>query len=245
MRDDAAVDDSEYLEPAPGTRTITGTRRVRLGDVTTSGRLRLDAVARYLQDVAADDVDDAGVEGAWVTRRVVLRISELPRYGTPVTVDTFCTGAGPRWAERRTNIRLGDRLAVEARAIWVFLSPDGGPAPLPPGFFEHYAAAAARRVSGRLRLASPAADAAARPWPLRATDFDVLDHVNNSVGLAAAEDELARRPARRRLATAQIEYRAPIDPGDDPMLVAGWDDDALSCWLRVGDDVRVAVRVEW
>lgn len=244
------MEDSEYLDPAPGTRTLSGARRVRLGDVTTSGRLRLDAVARYLQDIAADDVDDAGVEGAWVMRRVALRIHELPSYGTPVTVDTFCTGAGPRWAERRTDIRVGDRIAVQARAIWVFLSPAGGPAPLPPGFYEHYASAATRRVSGRLQLPLPASDAAVRPWPLRVTDFDVLDHVNNAVGLAAAEDELARRRsdpsrARRRLTTAQIEYRAPIDPGDDPMLVSAWGDDALSCWLRVGDDVRVAVRVEW
>ena len=38
-----------------------------------SGRVRLDALARYLQDVAADDVDDAGVEGAWVMRRMAFR----------------------------------------------------------------------------------------------------------------------------------------------------------------------------
>ncbi len=40
-------------------RTFTGTARVRLGDVTPKGRMRLDAVARYLQDVANDDAVDA------------------------------------------------------------------------------------------------------------------------------------------------------------------------------------------
>ena len=37
---------------------------MRLADVTPGGRLRLDALARYLQDVAGDDVDDAGITGA-------------------------------------------------------------------------------------------------------------------------------------------------------------------------------------
>lgn len=242
------TDDPEFLPPPPGSRRIAAERRVRLGDVTPSGRLRLDAVARYLQDIATDDVDDAGVEGSWVTRRVVLRVHSLPRYGAPLQIETFCTGAGPRWAERRTDVRLGDRLAVEARAIWVFLDPQGATAPLPPGFFEHYGAAAGRRVSGRLRLAMPAEDAPARAWPLRRSDFDLLDHVNNAIALAAMEDELARRPARqsdRRLSNVQIEYRAPIDPGDEPQLVSSWSDDALDCWLRVDDEVRVSVRAEW
>ncbi len=248
VRDDAPVDDPEFLDVSPGSRRITAERRVRLGDVTPSGRLRLDAVARYLQDIAADDVDDAGVEGSWVTRRVVLRLGALPPYGTPLTVETFCTGAGPRWAERRTNLLVGDRPAVEARAIWVFLNRDGGTAPLPPGFFEHYGHAADRRVSGRLQLGPPPSGASRRAWPLRRSDFDVLDHVNNAIALAAVEDELASRPARqaeRRLSDVQIEYRAPIDPGDAPTLVASWSDDALGCWLCVGDEVRVAARVGW
>ena len=245
---DDGVDDAEFLPSRPDARRITAERRVRLGDVTPSGRLRLDAVARYLQDVATDDVDEAGVEGSWVTRRVVLRMHALPRYGAPLRLATFCTGAGPRWAERRTDVIVGDEIAVEARAIWVFLNRDGGTAPLPSGFFEHYGDAAARRVSGRLQLGPPPADAVRRAWPLRRSDFDVLDHVNNAIALAAVEDELARRPARqseRTLARAEIEYRSPIDPGDEPTLVASWSDDALGCWLCVDDEVRVAARVEW
>ena len=45
--------------PSAG-RTFTGERIVRLGDVSPAGRLRLDAVARYLQDIATDDAVDAG-----------------------------------------------------------------------------------------------------------------------------------------------------------------------------------------
>ena len=48
---------------APGAgRRFVATRRVRLGDVLPSGDARLDAIARYLQDVAADDGHDAGID---------------------------------------------------------------------------------------------------------------------------------------------------------------------------------------
>ena len=49
------------MEPLPSQgRTFTARRRVRLTDMDARGRLRLDAVARFLQDVAIDDVDETG-----------------------------------------------------------------------------------------------------------------------------------------------------------------------------------------
>ena len=44
-------------EPERG-RVFAVGRRVRLGDVSPKGRLRLDATARYLQDIANDDAVD-------------------------------------------------------------------------------------------------------------------------------------------------------------------------------------------
>src|SRR5215217_7895312 len=57
------------LVPVPERgRTFTASRLTRLGDVSPGGRLRFDAIARYLQDVANDDAVDAALEGAmaWV-----------------------------------------------------------------------------------------------------------------------------------------------------------------------------------
>ena len=43
--------------PLPDTgRVFTGGYPIRRTDVTPGGRLRFDAVARYLQDVAEDDI---------------------------------------------------------------------------------------------------------------------------------------------------------------------------------------------
>ena len=116
--------------PAEGRRFVAE-RRVRLGDVTASGRLRLDALARYLQDVAGDDVRDAGIHAPWVMRRLALELGQLPRFNDDVELITFCSGTGSRWAERRTILTVDGRVAADAVAIWVYVNPaTGAPAPL-------------------------------------------------------------------------------------------------------------------
>jgi acyl-ACP thioesterase len=218
--------------------------------VSAGGRLRLDALARYLQDVAADDGAELGLDGAgaWVLRRAVLRFHGLPRFHDVTQLTTWCSGSGPRWAERRTTVRVDGRVAAESAAVWVFVDEAGRPTRLEPWFHELYGpSTAGRRVSGRLRLPGPSDEATARPWPLRATDLDVLGHVNNGIAWAAVEDEVARHldegELDRRLRGATLEYRSPIDPGDEPELVSEIEPDAIGAWLRCGGAVRVAARV--
>lgn len=236
----------EFVSCPPAGRRISGTRRVRLGDVTPSGRLRLDALARYLQDVAADDVDEAGITGAWVLRRMALQVGKLPMFRDVVELVTFCSGTGARWAERRTTVRVGDEVSVESVALWVYVDAEGRPAPLEGWFFDLYGTAAnGRRVSPRLRLPLPSDGAARRPWVLRHTDFDVLGHVNNAIAWAVVEDELARGAhlPGGRIAAAEVEYRAAIDPGDACEVVQEPTADGFACWVVVDGDVRISVRV--
>ncbi len=235
----------EFVDCPPGGRQVEATRRVRLSDVTASGRLRLDALAIYLQDVAADDVDEVGIPGAWVLRRMVLRLGELPRFRDDVRLSTFCSGTGSRWAERRTTVFTGDRVAVEAVALWVYIDADGRPAPLEEWFRHHYAVAANdRKVSGRLQHGPPPADAERRRWPLRRTDFDVLAHVNNAASWQAIEDEIGRVARGRHLVGAEIEYRAPIDAEDAVELVSAQSEDQLRVWLTCDGEMRVSAVVE-
>ena len=62
----------EALVPQPASgRTFRTSYRIRLSDTDADGRLRLDAVARYLQDAATDDVEETGwgaPEHLWVLR---------------------------------------------------------------------------------------------------------------------------------------------------------------------------------
>jgi acyl-ACP thioesterase len=215
------------LVPAPAAgRVFTEDARVGLGDVAPSGRVRLDAIARMLQDAAFADVIDSGVleDGVWVVRRLRLRVERFPRFEEPVTIATWCSGTGPLWAERRSTVRGAQGGLVEAVAIWVHLEPDGmRPRPLPDGFEPVYGAAAAgRRVRARLRH-PPAApdDATAAAWRFRGADLDLADHVNNAAYWEVLEEELAVAPDPSEPFDAEIEHRAPGDAGDATVLHSG------------------------
>ena len=64
--------------PRPTTgRTFAARRRVRLSDMDAHGRLRLDSVARFLQDVAIDDVQETGwglPSHLWFIRRIQIEV---------------------------------------------------------------------------------------------------------------------------------------------------------------------------
>jgi acyl-ACP thioesterase len=216
-------------------RRYTATRTVRLGDAGLDGTLRLDALARFLQDVAADDAAEVGLrEATWVVRRTALEIAGRPRYGERIELTTFCGGLGSRWAERRTIVE-GPASRIEAASVWVHVDgASGRPAALPALFVDAYAeSAAGRTVSSRLTLPPPPADATRRAWPLRPTDFDVLGHVNNSVYWAMVEDEPLME------GTAELEYRAAIDPGTSVALVSS----GRERWLVSDAGVHAAARI--
>ncbi len=221
--------------------------------------------ARFLQDVATDDADDAGLSdarGVWVLRSSDLEVVTTPVYQEVVELSTFCSGIGPRWAERRTQL-VGDGGArVDAAALWVFVDRDTGrPLALDDDFHQRYGASAAgRRVRGPLVHAAPPPDVSWRPWSLRAGDFDILDHVNNARSLEAVEDELVRRLADRHVRRARFEYRGSLERHDDVAVASTVtpagngavegvgegpveDGDRLAVWLAVEDEVRVSATV--
>ena len=231
--------------PAKG-RRFTTTRQVRLGDATLNGRLRLDAVVRYLQDVAADDSADSGLPdaGAWVVRKTTLEVATAPRYGERLELTTFCSGVGSRWAERRTSV-TGDRGgAVEAASIWVYVDlATGRPRRLPEAFEDLYGeACGGRQVKARLVHGDPPAEGgSAHPWPLRASDFDVLGHVNNAAYWEPVEDLVAGRGLFRAPVRAELEHRLAVEP--DASVAVVTEEDPLRLWWVVGGAVAASALV--
>ena len=229
--------------PATG-RVVVRTRPVRLGDVDTRGRLRLDATARYLQDIATDDVNDAGLEDTfgWVVRRTLIEVRRAAALDEQLELATFCSGSGRSWAERRTSI-TGDRGAsIETVSLWIRIDPTSGrPTALGDEFLGTYGpSAGGRRVSSRLQLPRPPAEAERRPWPIRRVDLDPLRHVNNAVHWAIVEETLPDGPRRGR---GEVEYLAPVDPEAPVELVTSTGDRGeVSCWLVADDAVLTAAR---
>jgi acyl-ACP thioesterase len=218
--------------PAAG-RVFSTCRVVRNTDVTPAGRLRFDALARYLQEAAEDDLIDAGWREpqVWLLRKTAVAVRGLPRRGEQVGLHTFCSATGSRWAQRTTTLtgRGGDLL--QATAVWAAVGrADGRPAVLGPQFRKIYdGAAQGRTVSARLALPRPPDQVPTAPWPLRASDFDMAGHVNNAIHWAAVEDVLAGLDWLPQ--EAAVEYHRPAEPGTAARLAVADTGDGVSLWL--------------
>jgi acyl-ACP thioesterase len=219
------VELTELVPPPSAGRVFTDRARAGLGDVAPSGRARLDAIARWLQDAAFADLVDSGVpdDGVWVVRRLRLRVERFPRFREAVAVATWCSGGGSLVAERRSTVHGDEGGLAEAVALWVHLDAAGTrPRPIPHGFYSVYGpSAGGRRVRAKLRHpADPPGGVSATPWHFRAADLDLADHVNNAVYWQALEEELVGDGAHEPF-DAEVEHRAPADAGEATVLRDG------------------------
>lgn len=132
---------------------------------------------------------------------------------------------------------------VELDSVWIHLGRDARPARI-EAFGPYADSARDRVVSTRLELEVPDAAATRTSWPLRATDLDVLGHVNNAAYWDAVEQRLpeagldARRPFRARL-----DYRHPLDLGDVVELLEAAGDGTLALAFTVGGQERAVALV--
>jgi acyl-ACP thioesterase len=228
-------------QPAAG-RVFVSERPVRLGDVDDRARLRLDAIARYLQDIATDDTastdlddDEDGKGSSWVVRRTLVEVRHAARLDERLELATFCSGTGRGWAERRTSIVGVHGASIETVSLWIRIDPASGrPIRLSDRFLEIYGPTAGdRRVSSRLQLPPPPEHADRWAWAIRRVDLDPLRHVNNAVHWSIVEETL---PEGSRRGRGEIEYLAPIEPDTDLTLAV----DGGSSWLVAGDRVLTA-----
>ncbi len=187
--------------------------------------MRLDAIARWLQDIAYLDVVDAGYEemGTWIVRRTRIRAARLPRFGEDLEIRTFCSGIGRFCAERRTVVE-GAEASVQAVATWVCLDPERSA----PMRFEHeftaiYSESAqGRGASVRLRHPAPPQGASTAPWSFRATDLDLAAHVNNSRYWEVVESELLGN-GEPRAPDVEVEHAGAAVAGEALIIRSdGW-----------------------
>lgn len=231
---------TELVEPPAVGRAFTRSQLPGLADVT-GNRARVDAIARWLQDIAYLDLIDAGFprEGAWIIRRCRIRIDSFPRFADEVELTTFCSGLGRFSAERRTTVR-GDSAAIEAVALWIYLDVESWrPLRLPDEFIGLYSPSAAGRPAA-VRLRHPDAPSGIDPigWSFRATDLDVAGHVNNSHYWAPLEQQFADEGAPGSL-DAEVEYREQCEPGPATLVSEG-----SSYWLMAGRRTLASVLVQ-
>lgn len=246
----AHPDDPIDIDPPGVGRAYSHRRRVHLADGSPKGRARLDALARMLQDVSDEDTTDAGFPPAepWVVRRVDMRVNRFPVFRDMVTVTTWCSGIGARWAERRVRIEGDATGRVDAAVLWVHLDESGRPARLPDRFEALYGeASGGRKVRARLHHdpAPPPGPTAGEPmpFPLRFTDIDLMDHVNNAVSWEPVEQVLAGRTGLGAPMRVSMEHPAPIDPDAEPSVVVADVDGGFDLWILVDGQTCSTARV--
>ena len=245
----------EPLVPLPDRgRVFRGGRRVRLADADPSGRLRLDACARYLQDLGNDDTADSGIDDdavTWVVRRVVVDVHTPPRWREWLDLATWCGGLGGRWAERRMSM-VGDGGGhIEVSTLWVQVDvATMAPCRLTQRFLDVYGEAA-----GRPEGVEPAV--ARRPARRRGGGTVGTPGRSTSTSSATSTTRPTGRRSRSRSSPAPpsptdcwanphravMEYGPGIPAGARFELLVDETDDHLSVWFTVDDVVQAAATV--
>ncbi|HUF01057.1 MAG TPA: acyl-ACP thioesterase domain-containing protein [Gaiellaceae bacterium] len=235
------------VSPPPTGRTFRVSYKSRLSDTDAGGRLRLDAVARYLQDAAIDDVEETGwgaPDHLWVLRSVRIDVVTPFLEDASVEILTWGSSFSSLAAGRRWSLAGDAGGSIEVDSTWIHLDRAARPARIGVGFEAYVEATQGRAASTKLTLEPPPFDLPRSRWPLRATDVDRMGHVNNATYWAAMEHHVPgagidlRRPLRARL-----DYRHPIDLGDDVELVQEARDGHYLAAFVVGDTVRAVTQV--
>lgn len=245
----ATTDLSAPLPPMPETGPMFEYRRiVRTGDVDAGERLRLDGVARYLQDIAFDHI--GALPGApnpvWIVRRTVIDVIRPIAWHSEVHLQRWCSAMSTRWATMRVRLESaddgnGDGGLIETEAFWIHINREtGAPARISD---ELEAELLKRTTEHRLRwrpLLKETAPDAGDPgcdddeFRTRLTDIDPLRHVNNTVYLHPVEERLAEVPdLRERPHRVIVEYLRPIAPDAPVRIRCRSDGDGVALWFVV------------
>ncbi|MEV0298299.1 acyl-ACP thioesterase domain-containing protein [Nocardia sp. NPDC050710] len=239
--------------PTTGTPFQTGWP-VRYGDIDRHQRVRLDAVARYLQDIGfehLDAVEDGDTHRGWVVRRTVIDVLKPIEFGEHVTLRRWCSALSNRWCNMRVQICGSGGGLIETEGFLIHFGTETGmPARMSDRFMAPMMAATTEhrlRWKAVLTDPLPAADEAGVDelrFPLRVADIDLLDHVNNAVYLGAVEERLAAYPDLTAGAhRVVIEYAKPLQAGEEVRLVGRRTGSALDIWIAVADEPRAVARV--
>ncbi|MDG3009153.1 4-hydroxybenzoyl-CoA thioesterase [Rhodococcus sp. D2-41] len=250
------MDTTRTLPPWPaGAPLFETSRPVRTGDVDADRRLRLDGVARYLQDIGWDNLDAIGlreVHPLWIVRRTVIDVLVPGTFPDRVRLHRWCSELSNRWCHMRVDVDSDGGTDIRTEGFWINISPDTGmPTRMADEFIEpllEHTTEHRLRWHRRLTAAKPEAEAPGvqvTPFPLRFTDVDLLGHVNNAVYWHAVEEHLSDRPdlmaAPHR---ATIEYLSPVLGTDSLRLWVAHGDAAVDLWFEVDGELRAQARVE-
>ncbi|CAA0130757.1 putative protein [Mycolicibacterium vanbaalenii] len=220
--------------------------RVATGDVGGDLNLRLDGVARYIQEVGAENLVDAGEaedHPHWLVQRTVIDVIEPIEFPNEVSFSRWCSALSSRWCTMRVDLVGSDGGRIETEGFWIAInSKTLTPQRVSDTLIDRFASTTdVHRLKWSPWLENPAAQDETMPFPLRRTDIDIFEHVTNTAYWHAIHEVIALVPdVCTPPYRAVVEYRRPIKYGED--ITVGWSrhGDDVQIALAVGDDVRAA-----
>ena len=201
---------------------------LRVGDIDATGRLRLDAACRHIQDVGQDQLRELGFQDThplWIVRRTMVDLIRPIEFQDMLRLRRWCSGTSNRWCEMRVRIDGRRGGLIESEAFWININRETqGPARIADDFIEGLQKTTdVDRLRWKAYLKPGPRDAAdqIREFPIRFTDIDLFAHVNNSVYWSVVEDHLSATPELLRgPIRVTIEHEAPVSLGDKLEIVA-------------------------
>ena len=196
---------------------------LRVADVAREARLKFDACTRHIQDVGSDLLREMGFEEThplWIVRRTMIDMIEPVVFKDILRLRRWCSGTSNRWCEMRVRIEGRRTGLVESEAFWININRETqGPARIADDFISGL-----RRTTSvdRLRwkpyLTAGLRDGAAdvRAYPVRVSDIDIFDHMNNSVYISVVAESIHTRPElMNRPLRVTLEHDLPVALGDE------------------------------
>jgi acyl-ACP thioesterase len=201
---------------------------LRVADIDPGGRLRLDAPARHIQDISQDHVHELGFDEShplWVVRRTMIDLIRPLEFQDTLRVRRWCSGTPTRWRETRVRIDGRKGGLIESEAFWININRDTlMPSRISDDFLEQLQRTTHIHRLGWKAYLKPGAREDAnqiREYPVRFTDLDLFDHMNNAVYRSVIEEYLSttsgllKAPLR-----VAIEHETPVALGDKLEIIA-------------------------
>ena len=174
---------------------------LRVADIDRVGRLRFDAACRHIQDIGQDHLRELGFEDThplWIVRRTMIDLIEPIEFSDMLRLRRWCSGTSNRWCEMRVRIDGRRGGLMESEAFWININRETqGPARIADDFIDGLRrTTAVDRLRWKAYLKPGVRDDAVeiRDYPVRVSDIDLFDHMNNSVYWTVIEDYLHGRP---------------------------------------------------
>jgi len=202
---------------------------LRVADIDRVGRLRFDAATRHIQDIGTDHLRELGFEEThplWIVRRTMIDLIRPIEFQDMLRLRRWCSGTSNRWCEMRVRIdgRRNGGL-IESEAFWININRETqGPARIADDFIAGLQRTTdVNRLRWKAYLTAGSREDATqiREYPVRVSDIDIFDHMNNSVYWSVVEDylyhhpELLKGPLR-----VTIEHDLPVALGDKLEIIS-------------------------